>query len=677
MCIVKPPTISVLITVKDEPEIEKTLEILREQCGEIKAECIVVDASEHRLDPIRAKHPWVHWIDYQQPADQKITISQQRNIAVAKSNGEILVFCDAGGEPCEGWLKALTAPILEGVAKITGGPITIISKSSPDYEYNNQIYGSKIQVPTTANMAFTRAVFNLAGGFDETLDAGEDAAFVWILNRNKIKQFATPQAIMGLDNGTSRREMTRAWRYGKSMSKLLYKFPEQRKKKRRNNPELLIYPFLLTVSIVGVALFAVDANKSIIVFLVLIFVYCALSVKNRKSRRPWFGLLYKSIHAFSMCLETFRRKIFHRTKYGVITYPANNSRYLVELKKALTHSEFELDEFYQLTGSATLNTLLLPLTPLFMRIHGYRILHIHWLFQFKLHWQVSRGWKHLMRHWFALWIIITRVLRIKIIWTVHDPLPHEQVFDNDLMAAEFLINNCSSLVALNKHSLGKLQIKNNENKVLLMPEGPLTMPTTIRKVEYRNLLQVAPEKRLIVLAGYLQPYKGVTALLDGAFSLPSTFAIRIAGRADEQYRNELEVTLLALKSRNIDIEIAFGRLTDDEYGAYLNSADFICVPFKQINNSGSINSALCAGVPVIVPNIDSLDWVPRGSRIDIPYDSEGRFDFKELFRSLEQISAKEQDSMQKSALHWATTLSWKVVAKQHIDLYRELSGNNE
>jgi glycosyltransferase involved in cell wall biosynthesis len=203
------------------------------------------------------------------------------------------------------------------------------------------------------------------------------------------------------------------------------------------------------------------------------------------------------------------------------------------------------------------------------------------------------------------------------------------------------------------------------------------MPTTISKMEHRNLLQVIPEKRLIVLVGHLQPYKGVTDLLKGAFSLPNPLAIRIAGRADRRYQEELEQILLGLKSQQIDIEIAFGHLTDDEYGAYLNSADFICVPFKDINNSGSINSALCAGVPVIVPNIDSLDWVPKEARLDIPYDSKGHFDFKVLFQSLEQISSKELESMQKSALHWSKSLSWKNVAKHHINVYRQLSVIND
>ena len=282
-----------------------------------------------------------------------------------------------------------------------------------------------------------------------------------------------------------------------------------------------------------------------------------------------------------------------------------------------------------------------------------------------------------MRQWFTFWIFIVKFFKIKIIWTVHELIPHEQVFDNDLLAAEVLLNNCSSLIVLNKHSLGYLKLKNGDNNVVLIPEGPLIMPTTIDKIEFRHILNVAPTKRLIVLVGYLQPYKGVVTLLEGAYSLPSTLAIRIAGRADGQYQRKLESILLKLKSQNIDIDIAFGSLTDDEYGGYLNAADFICVPFIEINNSGSINSALCAGVPVLIPNISSLSWVPNGARLDIPNKPEGDFNFKKLFQSLEQISLSEQIAMQKAAIDWASTLSWQEVAKQHIVIYKNLSKSND
>jgi glycosyltransferase involved in cell wall biosynthesis len=215
-----------------------------------------------------------------------------------------------------------------------------------------------------------------------------------------------------------------------------------------------------------------------------------------------------------------------------------------------------------------------------------------------------------------------------------------------------------------------------EKQVQMVPEGPLRMPTTIDRVEYRKRLQVAESKRLIVLAGYLRPYKGLSSLLEGAAELPDTFAIRVAGYADRKYQDELGLILKQLKSQNIDIDIAFKRLADNEYGAFLNAADFMCVPFKEINNSGSINSALCAGVPVIIPNIPSLNWVPKGTIMSIPVSFDGKFDFRELFQRIAQISVSEYNSMTESALEWAATLSWQDVAKQHIDLYADLGGEN-
>ena len=57
--------IAVMLIVKDEPAIEITLSILQSQCVDIGAECVVVDASQGRLDDIKQRNPWVKWIDYE------------------------------------------------------------------------------------------------------------------------------------------------------------------------------------------------------------------------------------------------------------------------------------------------------------------------------------------------------------------------------------------------------------------------------------------------------------------------------------------------------------------------------------------------------------------------------------------------------------------------------------
>ena len=673
MSIAKAPTISVLIIVKDEPEIVKTLEILKKQCKQFNAECIIVDASEHRLDSIRAKHPWVQWIDYQQPIVQKFTIPQQRNIAVSAANSSILLFCDAGGTPSKRWVNDLSKPLLEGKQRLVGGPILYTNTVASTSAENLQKDGEILKVSTTANIGFTRSSFELVEGFNEDLIYGSDADFIWKLASQGIKHICVSSAVMGLDGGSTRRELKRNWLYGKAIVSLFRLHPDKRREKFKSNPEVWVYPFLLMIWIAAL----VVALKNPLLLLLPLITTCILIFKNIREQHPLRIVFRHYIYGAGSIYQIVVGRWNRRKLLPVLLFPAGIDRYTRELKRAINQNQNIVQYFPSGGPSATIGILLLPLFSPIIRIRGARIVHIHWLYSFKLRWTKGKIPSTFIQYWTYLWIISLKICRIKIVYTAHNIFPHEIIFYNDKKVFQHLEDSASSLILLNKTSLKSYSQIYPGKAVHLIPEGPLLMPTTLKRMEHRSQLKVVASKQLIIFTGYLRPYKGLSSLLEGAVYLPSTFAIRVAGFADERYQEELELTLLGLKSQNIDIDIAFGRLSDDEYGAYLNSADYFCVPFKQINNSGSINSALCAGVPVIVPNIDSLDWVPRGACLEIPYDSEGKFDFKELFKSLEKISSEKQESMQKSALNWSKTLSWTYVANQHIDVYRELSGHGE
>jgi len=671
--IAEAPTISVLIIVKDEPEIVKTLEILKKQCKQLNAECIVVDASEHRLDSIRAKHPWVQWIDYQQPIVQKFTIPQQRNIAVSAANSSIILFCDAGGTPSKRWVNDLSKPLLEGKQRLVGGPILYTNTVASTSAENLQKDGEILKVSTTANIGFTRSSFELVEGFNEDLIYGSDADFIWKLASQGIKHVCVSSAVMGLDGGSTRRELKRNWLYGKAIVSLFRLHPDKRREKFKSNPEVWVYPFLLMIWIVALVI----VLKNPLLLLLPLITTCILIFKNIREQHPLRIVLRHYIYGAGSIYQIVVGKWNKRRLLPVLLFPSGNDRYTCKLIRAINQNQNIAQHFPRGGPSATIGILLLPVLSPIIRIRGARIVHIHWLYSFKLRWARGKIPSTFIQYWFYLWVITLKICRIKIVYTVHNIFPHEIIFHNDKKVFQHIEHSADFLILLNETSLKSYSQIHPGKSLHLIPEGPLLMPTTLKRTEYRSRLKVEASKQLIVLTGHLRPYKGLTSLLEGAGYLSSTFAIRVAGSADKRYQEELELKLQGLKSQNIDIDIAFGRLTDDEYGAYLNSADFFCVPFKQINNSGSINSALCAGVPVIVPNIDSLDWVPRGARLDLPYDSEEHFDFKELFKSLELLSVKEHSSMHKAALNWATTLSWKDVANRHVDVYKELSVDNE
>ena len=667
------PRISVLIIVKDEPEIEKTLELLHDQCKNTNAECIVVDASEHRLDSIKVKYPWVNWIDYDQPTSKIITIPHQRNIAVAAANSSILLFCDAGGTPSKNWVRDLSTPLLDGKQHLVGGPILYSNTFASTTGENLQNDGEILKVSTTANIGFTRSSFDLVEGFNESLSYGSDADFIWKLTAQGIKHICVSSAVMGLDGGSRRRELKRNWLYGKAIVTLLRLHPNKRRERFKSNPELWVYPLLLMMWVGAVMLIL---NNPLFILLPL-GATCILIFKNIREQHPFRIIIRHYIYGAGSIYQIVAQRWNQRKLFPVLLFPSGNDRYTRELKKAINQNQDIAQHFPSIGPSATLGILLLPLFSPIIRSRGARIIHIQWLYSFKIHWAQGKISKTFIQYWFYLWVISLKICRVKIVYTVHNVLPHEVIFQNDKKVFQYLEDSADFLILLNERNFKFYSRFYSGKSMILIPEGPVLMPTTQKRMEHRSQLKVVESKKLIVLTGNLRPYKGLSALLEGATVLPNTLAIRVAGSADGRYQEELEIMLSGLKAQNIDFDIAFGRLTDDEFGAYLKSADFFCVPFKQINNSGSINSALCAGLPVIVPNIDSLDWVPRGARLDIPYNSKGHFDFKELFIYLEQISSKEIESMQQSALNWSKSLSWKDVAEQHVNVYNELRGNND
>ena len=99
------PRISVVIIVKDEVFIRDTLVALREQCKIENAECVVIDASEGRIDHVRDQNRWVNWFDFQTPLGMSSTISIQRNVGIRVARAPIIMFCDAGNIPDINWIR--------------------------------------------------------------------------------------------------------------------------------------------------------------------------------------------------------------------------------------------------------------------------------------------------------------------------------------------------------------------------------------------------------------------------------------------------------------------------------------------------------------------------------------------------------------------------------------------
>ena len=244
--------ISVVVISKDEEGLDDTLASLAKQLDGLDepAEIVVVDASAGRLDHIKQHHSdTVRWLDFQPRPDVRVTIPHQRNTGVRAAQGEIIAFTDAGCLPGDGWLARMIAPLRAGESAVAGtsrdmsGELVFPSQHIIRVEQVGD--ASYLAECPTLNFAFTRAVYDALGGFDEGFAYGSDVDFTWRLNDAGYKVRYVADASIQHDYGVSRRQRRRSYMYGKGRARLYKKHRGRRKDVLRNDPMVVVYPLFL------------------------------------------------------------------------------------------------------------------------------------------------------------------------------------------------------------------------------------------------------------------------------------------------------------------------------------------------------------------------------------------------------------------------------------------------
>ena len=241
--------ISVVVINKDEPALHETLDGVCEQARALgeEWEVVVVDASEGRLERIRQRHPGVRWIDFTRPRGVAISIPHQRNVGVREARGEIIVFTDAGCIPFPGWLEQLASPLLHDAEQVAAG----ISSAPEGQEglYDTRIHAAAeseyLSECPTLNMAFRREAFDAVRGFDESFEYGSDIDFSWRLVEAGRRIRSVPSAVVRHDWGSQRRQLKRAYLYGRARARLYRKHRSRLLRSWRRDPLIIVYPTFL------------------------------------------------------------------------------------------------------------------------------------------------------------------------------------------------------------------------------------------------------------------------------------------------------------------------------------------------------------------------------------------------------------------------------------------------
>lgn len=269
--------VSLVIIVKNDPRIERLLLKIEALSVSQPVEVIVVDASRGALDYVKDTFRFVKWLYYIKNV-KKRTYSEQRNVGIKSSHGDIIVFIDADCIPEQDWLMHLTEPIQKGEEKIVSGACRPVTNN---YIHKEEIYGEYRDECETMNMAISMDVIDAVGLFDEALEGCEDSDFCIRARAHGFTIRHVPDAVIYHDWGGFRKNIMRSFYGGKDRARLYRKHTKYLTSLSINNIYTFYYVFYL--------LFLPIA----LIYPIYIFVVCIPSIiKRRNPLKELFNLSF-------------------------------------------------------------------------------------------------------------------------------------------------------------------------------------------------------------------------------------------------------------------------------------------------------------------------------------------------------------------------------------------------
>jgi GT2 family glycosyltransferase len=165
---------------------------------------------------------------------------------VLASRGRTIVFVDAGCSAQPGWLERLLAPLNgEGEAVVAGVAPNLGSDGLYDADIWERARSPYLPECPTINLAFRRYVYDIVHGFDETFEYGSDIDFSWRVVDAGFRIRSAPDAVVAHDWGGFKRQLKRAYAYGKARVRLYRKHRSRLWRAWRTDPMVLVYPAFL------------------------------------------------------------------------------------------------------------------------------------------------------------------------------------------------------------------------------------------------------------------------------------------------------------------------------------------------------------------------------------------------------------------------------------------------
>ncbi len=266
-------------------------------------------------------------------------------------------------------------------------------------------------------------------------------------------------------------------------------------------------------------------------------------------------------------------------------------------------------------------------------------------------------------------LLLARLLGYRIVWTMHDLVPtwpKEPAWVERLarfaiawLAHDVIVHCQEARRLLRSHFRRSRRVW-----VLPLPSYADVHPNQVSRAEARIRLGLAQHSFVVGFIGGVRPNKGLEDLI-AAFEQVNDpqAALLIAGRPwpPQSYVDEVR----RLAEANPRIVLRVNDISDEEMQLYLNAADVLAFPFRQVLTSSSAALAMSFGRPIIAPRLGCLPELV-GQDAGFIYEVG---DVAALASAIEQAARADLSIMGAAAARRANAASWRDLALGTLSVY--------
>lgn len=201
-----------------------------------------------------------------------------------------------------------------------------------------------------------------------------------------------------------------------------------------------------------------------------------------------------------------------------------------------------------------------------------------------------------------------RELGGRVLWTVHNIVPHSSRWphvDVELRRGVAELAERIHVMSPRTKELVAPWFELPEDKLITVPHPSYlgVYPAWISRAQARRELGIAADQFVFLLIGRVQPYKGITELLDAFDALcldePGRFTLLVAGPPNLDPETDEFVERLRTHPSALGM---LDSIPDSDLQVYLRAADVAVLPYRRSLNSGVVALALTFGLPILLPD---------------------------------------------------------------------------